>query len=84
MGTYPLSYFFSRRLGPAEGGGSSVDNAKALLKRFIDGEDKRRPLSDEKLCRLMAQEGCTISRRTAAKYRDELGIPSTVGRRLQE
>lgn len=85
MGTYPMSYFFSRRLGPAEGGGaSSVDSAKALLKRLIDGEDKRRPLSDEKLCRLMAQEGCALSRRTAAKYRDELGIPSTIGRRLQE
>lgn len=85
MGTYPLSYFFSRRLGPAEGGGAaSVDSAKALLKRLIDGEDKRRPLSDEKLCRLMAQEGCALSRRTAAKYRDELGIPSTIGRRLQE
>lgn len=74
-----------RRLGQAEGdGASSVDNAKALLKRLIDGEDRRRSLSDEKLCRLMAKEGCAISRRTAAKYLDELGIPSTVGRRRKE
>lgn len=85
MGTYPLGYFFSRRLGRGEEGGvSSADGAKALLKRMIDQEDRRRPLSDEKLCQLMGREGCALSRRTVAKYRDELGIPSTAGRRLRE
>ena len=85
QGVYPLSYFFSRGLGDRAGGdAASPDYAKALLKKLIAGEDKRRPLSDQKLCALMAQEGCELSRRTVAKYRDELGIPSTTGRRAYE
>lgn len=89
-GVYPLSYFFSRSLGaPAarpgtEENASSPDFAKALLKRLIGGEDKRKPLSDQKLSELMSQEGCALSRRTVAKYRDELGIPSTTGRKQYE
>ena len=82
QGVYPLSYFFSRGLGERSGRDtSSPDFAKALLKKLIAGEDRRKPLSDQKLCALMAQEGCELSRRTVAKYRDELGIPSTTGRR---
>lgn len=85
MGTYPMSYFFSRRLGPVSGNKvSSSDSAKALLKRFINSEDKHKPLSDEKLCQLMEEEGCILSRRTIAKYRDELGIPNTVARRKRK
>ena len=86
-GVYPLSYFFSRSLGaPAARPGteentSSPDFAKALLKKLIGGEDKHKPLSDQKLCERMAREGCELSRRTVAKYRDELGIPSTTGRK---
>lgn len=81
-GTYPLSYFFSRRLGPDEGGKSiSADGAKSLLKELIEGEDRRKPLSDQKLCERMAAKGCVLSRRTVAKYRDELGIPGTGGRK---
>ena len=83
-GVYPLSYFFSRSLGNASGASgeaASPDAAKALLKKLIAGEDKRKPLSDQKLCELMEREGCTLSRRTVAKYRDELNIPSTTGRR---
>ena len=89
-GVYPLSYFFSRSLGaPAARPGteentSSPDFAKALLKKLIGGEDKHKPLSDQKLCERMAREGCELSRRTVAKYRDELGIPSTTGRRQYE
>ena len=88
MGVYPLSYFFSRGLGsPAAGRGeesASPDAAKALLKKLIAGEDKKKPLSDQKLCELMAAQGCPLSRRTVAKYRDELHIPSTTGRKQYE
>lgn len=81
-GTFPLSYFFSRRLSGAQGDADvSVDAAKALLKRLISEEDKRRPLSDQKLCERMEREGCALARRTVAKYRDELGIPGASGRR---
>lgn len=84
MGTYPLSFFFSRRLGAEEGGGAAcADRARALIKELIAQEDKGRPLSDEKLCRLMARQGCALSRRTVAKYRDELGIPAASGRRAE-
>lgn len=81
-GTYPLSYFFSRRLnGGGEAAGTSPDEAKALIKRIIAREDKSRPLSDQKLCEQMVRQGCAIARRTVAKYRDELGIPGTAGRK---
>ncbi len=87
-GVYPLSYFFSRSLGGGVVGGpgdaSSPDTAKAMLKKLITEEDKHKPLSDQKLCELMAKDGCEISRRTVAKYRDELGIPSTTGRKQYE
>ena len=80
-GLCPLSYFFSRKLG--EGGeGMSSDTAKALLRRLIDEEDKHKPLSDQRLCELMTEEGCQISRPTVAKYREELNIPCTSGRKL--
>ncbi len=78
-GVYPLSYFFSRSLGKGEV--SSPDGAKALLRRLVEGENKQKPLSDQKLCALMETEGCQLSRRTVAKYRDELGIPPATGRK---
>ena len=85
FGVFPMSYFFSRGLNTdAAGEGASPDAAKALLKRLVAEEDKRSPLSDQKLCQLMEAEGCRLSRRTVAKYRDELGIPSTAGRRQYE
>ena len=55
-----------------------------MLKQLITEEDKHKPLSDQKLCELMAKDGCEISRRTVAKYRDELGFPSTTGRKHYE
>ena len=82
-GVYPLGYFFSRRLGEGNDG-ASPDAAKAIIRRLIEGEDGRAPLSDQKLCERMAEEGCVISRRTVAKYREELGIPSTTGRKCYE
>ena len=84
MGVYPLSYFFSRSLGNTGEDAASPDAAKALLKKLIAGEDKKKPLSDQKLCDQMSAQGCPLSRRTVAKYRDELHIPSTTGRKQYE
>ena len=75
-GVYPLSYFFSRSLGTQDG---SPEAAKILLKRLVEEEDK--PLSDQKLCEEMARRGCILSRRTVAKYREELNIPNASGRK---
>ena len=73
--------------GPGKGGeggqGISRNAAKECLRLLVDGEDKARPLSDQKLCQLLEGEGVTISRRTVAKYRDELGISSASGRRAR-
>ena len=81
-GVYPLSFFFSREVGAA-GEGNSVHQIKSRLRELVAGEDKARPLSDQKLCQLLEGEGVTISRRTVAKYRDELGLPSASGRRAR-
>ena len=53
------------------------------LLRLIEGEDKTKPLSDQQLCEHMVREGCAISRRTVAKYRGELGVPSAAGRKVR-
>lgn len=77
FGLFPFKYFFP---GSASAGADvpvSSAGAKALLQQFIRDEDAAKPLSDQKLCELLAAHGCAISRRTVAKYRDELGIPST-------
>lgn len=56
--------------------GKEVANSqvKTRLKELVDQENKRKPLSDQKLSEILADEGMEISRRTVAKYRDELGI----------
>lgn len=84
-GVYPMSYFFSRNAAanesPGQMGGTA---ARALLRQLIDREDKRHPLSDQKLCDTMARLECPISRRTVAKYREEMNIPNTTGRRARD
>lgn len=80
-GVYPLGYFFTRSVGGSDGEAATADRAHALLRALIDGEDKQKPLSDQTLVQLLAEQGLTLSRRTVAKYRSELGIPSTAGRR---
>ena len=79
FGVFPLSYFFSRSVGGEEG--TSPSRAKAALTALIRDEDKKKPLSDQKLVELLGAQGVELSRRTVAKYRDELGIPSTTGRK---
>lgn len=81
FGVFPLGYFFSRALPAATEGGVAPDGAKAMIRRLIAREDKTRPLSDQKLCGLMGKAGLLLSRRTVAKYREELGIPCAAGRK---
>lgn len=80
-GVYPLNWFFSRGGAGGDVGGAA---ARVMLRRLIDGEDKAHPLSDQKLCEALAHAGCPISRRTVAKYRDELNIPGTSGRKARK
>lgn len=80
QGLYPLSWFFTRSAGAGED--ISGTAARKLLLRLMDGEDKKKPLSDQQLSEAMAREGCAVSRRTVAKYREELGIPGASGRKV--
>ena len=75
-GVYPLSYFFSRPVGRET---ASPEAVKELLRELIRKESA--PLSDQKLCEALSRRGYSISRRTVAKYREELGIPSAAGRK---
>ena len=79
-GVLPLAHFFSRAVAGNEEGVSS-QMVKDAIRSLVDGEDKKHPLSDQKLCDLLAARGISVSRRTIAKYRDELDIPSTQARR---
>lgn len=74
-GTYLLKYFFSESLSTDEGEEVSSREVKQILKDAIEAEHKRKPLTDEKLGKLLNQKGYNIARRTVAKYREQLGIP---------
>lgn len=83
-GVFPLRYFFvnSAVTAPEEVQTASATAAKSLLQTVIAQEDKTRPLSDQKIAEQMEKLGCPISRRTVSKYREELNIPSTFGRKF--
>ena len=83
-GVFPMRYFFSRNatIHDTTQKEVGVAAAYALLRRLVDQEDKAHPMSDQSLCESMAALGCPISRRTVSKYRKELNIPNTSGRRL--
>lgn len=75
FGVFPLKYFFSE--GISTEGGEDVSNreVKSVLQKLVDNEDKRKPLSDDKLVKLLNEKGYNIARRTVAKYREQLQIP---------
>lgn len=75
FGIYPLKYFFSEGISTDSGDDVSSREVKQQLKNFIDDEDKKKPLSDDKLEKLLKQKGYNIARRTVAKYREQLNIP---------
>jgi RNA polymerase sigma-54 factor len=74
-GTFPLRYFFSDSYTTGQGEEFSTRQIKAVLRDTISSEDKSKPLSDDALTRLMAEQGYDIARRTVAKYREQMGIP---------
>lgn len=78
QGTYPLGYFFNRRLGEE---GPSRQAVKRRILELVAEEDQRKPLSDQRICDRLGLEGIQLSRRTVAKYRMELRIAPASGRR---
>ena len=75
MGIHELKYFFSEGLTTDNGEEVSNKHIKEMLKEIIEGEDKIKPFSDDKLAELLNKEGIHIARRTVAKYREQLRIP---------
>jgi len=75
FGIYPLKYFFSEGLHKDDGEEVSTREIKMFLKECIDNEDKQKPLTDEKLTRILKEKSYPIARRTVAKYREQLDIP---------
>ena len=81
-GMFELKYFFTSSISAADGGDAhSAESVKFRLKELIDAEEPKKILSDDKLVILMKAEGIDIARRTVAKYREALKIPSSVQRR---
>jgi RNA polymerase sigma-54 factor len=75
FGIYPLKYFFSESLSTDSGEEVSTREVKKILSDAIESEDKRNPLTDEKLMELLNEKGYNIARRTVAKYREQLNLP---------
>jgi RNA polymerase sigma-54 factor len=80
-GTFDLKYFFSSGVGSADGDGASAEAVKAAIKTLIDGETADDILSDDTLVDLLKGKGFDIARRTVAKYREAMGMGSSVQRR---
>lgn len=82
IGTFELRHLFSTRLATNSGNDTSQTKVKEILKEIIDAENKLRPLSDQKIAdKLKEKKGIVISRRTVAKYREEMHIPSSSKRK---
>ncbi len=79
-GVFELKYFFTTGLS-GKSGEVSATSVKSIIKGIIDGEDQKKPLSDQVISNLLKERGMEVSRRTVAKYRDELKIPSSSRRR---
>lgn len=75
FGIYPLKYFFSESMQTDTGEEISSREVKAILKECIENEDKKKPLTDDKLSEILNERGYIIARRTVAKYREQMNLP---------
>ena len=81
QGTFELKHFFSTALGTDAGGNTSSTAVRALIRQFIEGEDPAHPLADGQIAELLKEQGIDCARRTVAKYREEMRIPTGAQRR---
>jgi RNA polymerase sigma-54 factor len=84
QGVFELRYFFSESVQGPEGGGTSLLILKRRVKKLIEEEDPSRPLTDEQITRILQSQGIQVTRRTVAKYREDMKIPSTHQRRVKK
>jgi len=84
-GTFELKYFFSSGVAASGGeGAASAEAVKAAIRQLIDAEDPKAILSDDALVELLGEQGYELARRTVAKYREAIGLGSSVQRRRQK
>lgn len=81
-GLFELKYFFSSHVGTTTGGECSSTAIRAMIKKMISVENPRKPLSDNAIANLLKEDGIDVARRTVAKYRESLNIPSSSDRKV--
>jgi RNA polymerase sigma-54 factor len=83
QGVYELRFFFTEGVNGPEGGDLPLVLLKRKVKKLIEDEDSRRPLTDDQLAAELQRQGIRVTRRTVAKYREDMQIPSTHQRRVR-
>jgi RNA polymerase sigma-54 factor len=83
QGVFELRYFFSESVNGPEGGGTSLLILKRRVKKLIEEEDTANPYTDEQITRILQSQGIQVTRRTVAKYREDMRIPNTHQRRVK-
>jgi len=81
IGVFELKYFFSTELNASGGGNTSSVAIQTLIKEMITNEPPTKPISDMKICKALEEQGFEVARRTVAKYREQMNIPSTSKRK---
>ncbi len=80
-GIYEFKYFFGSSIATDAGGAASSTAIKALIKQFIEAENRADPLSDSTISLMLKQQGFVVARRTVAKYREAMNIPPATQRK---
>ncbi len=83
QGVFELRYFFSESVNGPEGGGTSLLILKRRVKKLIEEEDSANPYTDEQITHILQSQGIQVTRRTVAKYREDMRIPNTHQRRVK-
>ena len=83
-GVFEFKYFFSSHLSSADGEDQSSTSVRAKIRKLIGAENPAKPLSDSKIANILAEEGISVARRTVAKYREAMKIPSSSDRRVRQ
>jgi len=81
QGVFEMKYFFHSGISSTDGDAVSSVSIKNRIRKIIEGEDRRRPLSDAQIVSLLQAQGLMLARRTVAKYREELKIPTSTQRK---
>ncbi len=76
-GTFEFKFFFSSGIATEHGGAASATAIQAMIRKRVESEDPRAPLSDQKLAEILKAEGIPVARRTVAKYREAMNIPAS-------